>query len=1279
MDSSTSTLRQPPRSDHRHTSSVTVTTRTTTAADDDDDDDDASNPVQPPQPYLIPMGTITYESTSSRTRASTSILTSVYDTDTGKSRSRSPPPSPPRSPPRSTDHSTGTRAGTQAPPPPSRRPRPRRRDHTSPTRHQQPSTRVHVQTTSYHLPSSSSPSPPYPTFAAASTSASASASLPPGASYAPFVPLCQPVPTLSPALPPSLVPGAPVRSASLPVTTTSADPAETSTRPAVSGRNLSLSTIPQVFTSPLGTDAPTAAKVDPFTSPRSPLPPPITTATTTTTTTSAVEQPSGSMAGVGRSSVLRNAPLLGPAPTSASSPAASPTIALPLPFSASTSAPLDFIDPPRPVAALPPPHLIPQPEVCVECMMRDKDMDDVDVTGPHVWDRDSDIDFEDALRWDDEIAATMTNSDHHKTGAGAGGSEESGSLGAHGSINGIRRTAGGSRESATGPSSYGHALSGGGASSIMTRKRIGRGHPLTTAALKLWTSMNPPASAHRWRTLQTYLATQVHFNELHRQKREAQQQQLHREIRSEHYEGDSYQLPVLNSAGSALAATLSSPTAAGPATFGPRHHQPRSSSPWRGSAHLPLDAMDERISRAQGPNQSRTSLQNEPTSSSAPLTNAYDHRNSSMSIPTSTPSLPTLQPSPASASVRNYAHGDQPWLSNPLRRSSNPILSTSVAMTNGGSASPNLRDRASTLTTPSPSTGFTSFANKFGRSSTDLRSISSRPNSTRATPRDGTDGGSPPPQFGHPPSSPGRAPSFLYPQDDRSSLHTNRRVSTWSKFRQSASQSVLSFAPSFAPSGSMVEMHLGLEADRYQHAQHGLANYQHHHGRSGFLSSTISNHPTGGGHHPYLNPGYPSMSDSYVARHPNIGNEACTYVNDGLLHRDEEGELLRGKKLSEKESGLAKKKKGLKGFFSKLVGGGGNDKKQQQASSVPPAPARGDLFPRHQSDSQVPTRSNGYAGPRPVYGFYDTTMDSLPTSEELAPPPPLSTLTKVPNARRFCPPSMNSLSKTRSASTSSIDSLRGVPYTPPLIAPIGPPPMNGYRPSSVVVNSSDRRSIKSYTSSNRSKFLPPPISTTQRNSYNVNGNGTNHPNSNPTLISPTSGQSWSLRSTDEVIFDPTTRATPTQKSLPHLPQPTPPTTPSAKEPHNRSSSSSSLIETCYAPPIPSTSSTNNPTSLLYDTENFTRSTRSLFSSSSKSQPPLGTTTAFEEEGSKKKTKTRSRLFHFDFGSSTGSKHANHSNTNPTTREMSSSTLNSNDDFEPGEGEGKGLSFRVRGG
>lgn len=113
--------------------------------------------------------------------------------------------------------------------------------------------------------------------------------------------------------------------------------------------------------------------------------------------------------------------------------------------------------------------------------MRDRDMADVDVIGEGIWDRESDAEYEEALRLD-ALAGEVegTSSVDHFGGAGAE-SEESGSM-AHSTR--IRRRSrdgtNGSRESAGGRSSAYGAL---------PRKKLGRGQPLTVASLKLWTSM----------------------------------------------------------------------------------------------------------------------------------------------------------------------------------------------------------------------------------------------------------------------------------------------------------------------------------------------------------------------------------------------------------------------------------------------------------------------------------------------------------------------------------------------------------------------------------------------------------------------------------------------------------------------------------------------------------------------------------------------------------------------------------------------------------------------
>ena len=49
----------------------------------------------------------------------------------------------------------------------------------------------------------------------------------------------------------------------------------------------------------------------------------------------------------------------------------------------------------------------PQEEICIECMMRDRDLADVDVTGEHVWDRQSDVDFEMKKEREQDILRTV--------------------------------------------------------------------------------------------------------------------------------------------------------------------------------------------------------------------------------------------------------------------------------------------------------------------------------------------------------------------------------------------------------------------------------------------------------------------------------------------------------------------------------------------------------------------------------------------------------------------------------------------------------------------------------------------------------------------------------------------------------------------------------------------------------------------------------------------------------------------------------------------------------
>ncbi|TBU33742.1 hypothetical protein BD311DRAFT_391656 [Dichomitus squalens] len=80
---------------------------------------------------------------------------------------------------------------------------------------------------------------------------------------------------------------------------------------------------------------------------------------------------------------------------------------------------------PSPAPAMQPsfsPPQVPKEEVCVECAMRDQDMADVDVTSPGVWDRESDILYEELCRREEEEEASGgASSDNHSRPRAKGG------------------------------------------------------------------------------------------------------------------------------------------------------------------------------------------------------------------------------------------------------------------------------------------------------------------------------------------------------------------------------------------------------------------------------------------------------------------------------------------------------------------------------------------------------------------------------------------------------------------------------------------------------------------------------------------------------------------------------------------------------------------------------------------------------------------------------------------------------------------------------------------
>ncbi|KAI8453145.1 hypothetical protein BY996DRAFT_6414912 [Phakopsora pachyrhizi] len=192
----------------------------------------------------------------------------------------------------------------------------------------------------------------------------------------------------------------------------------------------------------------------------------------------------------------------------------------------------------------------PQPpqEVCLECMMRDRDMADVDVVGPGVWARKSDADFEEALAAEmnlddqDESSESTKDGGNFHSSSRLRSSVSKLSSGGHEATDDLAVTDGSNtrlnrhRSSGLNNSSLRGSQHGDGSSNIHAsqsisslnrskprRKPIGLGQPLTTPALKAWTQINPPASSHRWKTLQLYLKEQRHYLELeHRAKLTAQ-------------------------------------------------------------------------------------------------------------------------------------------------------------------------------------------------------------------------------------------------------------------------------------------------------------------------------------------------------------------------------------------------------------------------------------------------------------------------------------------------------------------------------------------------------------------------------------------------------------------------------------------------------------------------------------------------------------------------------------------------------------------------------------
>ncbi|KAF8326598.1 uncharacterized protein EI90DRAFT_1910814 [Cantharellus anzutake] len=109
-------------------------------------------------------------------------------------------------------------------------------------------------------------------------------------------------------------------------------------------------------------------------------------------------------------------------------------------------------------------------EVCIECMMRDRDMSDVDVTSPGIWERESDVWYEELCRKEEEDA---------RLGISSSG------------------------------------------------KRRAYGDMLTEANLQVWLTMNPKEPAARWQTLEKFIKSQADLLAAELQAREESKHESH--------------------------------------------------------------------------------------------------------------------------------------------------------------------------------------------------------------------------------------------------------------------------------------------------------------------------------------------------------------------------------------------------------------------------------------------------------------------------------------------------------------------------------------------------------------------------------------------------------------------------------------------------------------------------------------------------------------------------------------------------------------------------------
>ncbi|WVQ79681.1 hypothetical protein IAT38_001781 [Cryptococcus sp. DSM 104549] len=571
----------------------------------------------------------------------------------------------------------------------------------------------------------------------------------------------------------------------------------------------------------------------------------------------------------------------------------------------------------------------PQEEVCLECMMRDRDLADVDVQGAGVWGRASDAGFED-LRWREEaLLKSMGNLESGEPPAGGfrkiidddsgGSSDEGGSsaLSKGGSVEDVQARKKDAEErrrrrsmvrakkreadwrvgKEIGWRGFKWEESGDG-EGLPTGFRGSKGGKLTEDGIKAIMTKFPSASAHRYQKLQDYLRNQW---------------QLILEIRTEAQRIGHYPLPGEDAA--SAPSSLSSHDASPAARFPP--------------GALPSALTFDR-SAASG-------------SGSGPFTPTRG----------TNPSLAVMRPSPSSpANLTGLAQG--PRLTAPLQRplthylpDREPVLTPlrgSSGAGGSGFASPGGSSARGRHAKNTSSPGMLEKAGEWngngasggddneelwepggGEGGQGLRPFSFAVRAGAAAARDGSEGG-----------------------------HGGGRRSLWGRWGGSVTSL---FGGSQNGSGSMMDMHVGLDSER----------------RNRSSSYNVNSYPRAVSLASPTRPSFFSRDSrtSSIDHAPESGarmSRAISHSRLSQFHTNEDGQDGMQHDDVGGYTGDEPKKKGIKGFFKKMKPKGPRKGSTRIDTSAPP-------LPQHQ----------GY-----VRG--DAPASASAPETPLAPPPPISIL-----------------------------------------------------------------------------------------------------------------------------------------------------------------------------------------------------------------------------------------------------------------------------------------------